>query len=794
MDKAKKRATLTNQESIPAVIEDMTVWEKLNLVGAYKACDTLAIPDMNIPSTCWMDGATGVNGTAPTFNYVTDPEKGKGYKQKMYGRILELVQLNAADLSEARVKYAEEPDILELIDRIEAMRPEGRDFVSFPSGVNIGASFDRNLAKEVGAAIGQEMRNSKIDICLGPNVDIARDPLGGRNYEMYGEDPKLVGDIAVSVINGIQSTGTAACAKHFLANNQETNRNTKDTHLSERTLREMYSVSFERAVKEAGVKAIMSAYNAINGEFTSYSKKLLTDLLRIEWKFDGVVCSDWGAVTARKDEAIKAGMGLLICGPNDMTECEQAIEEGTFPVELLDQRVEKLLKLIVELRTIREKTPAHYDQKHILDICRKVITGGAVLLKNDQMTLPLKKENRIAVYGKAAKEFLECGTGSTHVITGLHSNVYDEIEKEIGENRVSFENMDGAQTLVYVATANAGENDDRKIMDIDEPDRSRMEQVLKEAKKKGLKTVVLLNIPGPIDMRCWIKNADSILCIFIPGCMGGIAACDLLYGKAVPAGKLPITMPMRYEDTPSYPYFPGEFNDVYYGEGVFIGYRSYEKRDIQVQYPFGYGLSYTSFEVELLSRNFRWDSRTDEILRIPVRVKNTGDYTGSEVVQIYASEVKTHVVRPVKELVGFEKVALAPGEDKIIEIEVSCSQLNYFDQEKNCWIHPVGAHVLSVGTSASDIVGTADCWIEGDNAYQMGADTLMSAIFADKKACEVIDGMTSGMLANISEEHRAFMVNMPLGQFLGMRIQMIPDAVALDQMNHEIYKKLAEIQ
>lgn len=788
------RAKLTNRESIPVVIADLTLDEKLNLVGAYKACHTLAIPDMDIPALCLMDGVTGINGVQVVLDYITAPDVKLSPEaaQKMAFGLQEFVDLNRADLAAAEKEHPGDETYLGLVRHVAQFRPKGKQYISFPSGVNIGASFHPEIAVKLGQAVGWEMRNSGVDICLGPNVDIARDPLGGRNYEMYGEDPHLVARISAHFIQGMQSTGVGACAKHFIANNQETNRNTKDTHLSERTLLEMYSRGFSAAVKQARVKAIMSAYNAINGMFTSYNKALLTDLLRGEWGFEGLVVSDWGAASADKENSLAAGMDLILCGPNDMTGAKTAVEEGRLPQVVLDERVARILKTIVEVRAEQAQIPAEYETTSLLNCAYDAIVDGSVLLKNDGAVLPLPKDAGVTFYGNRSRDMLEYGSGSTAVPTNLHSNVYDEFGKLRGT--ALFETMDGADTLVYTVAAPAGENVDRSVMDIEEADRDCLPQVLRKAKQKGLKTVVLLNVAGPVDMRSWIDYADSILCIFIPGCMGGKAAAALLTGDASPAGKLPATFPVRYEDTPSYPNFPGEHNDVYYGEGVFVGYRSYEKRAVPVQYPFGYGLSYTQFEASLEASSFEFNTQIQDAIDIPVQVKNISDRDGSEVIQIYSAEVKPHILRPVKELVSFAKVFLKAGEEKTILLQIEKESLLCFDAKQNRFVLPVGEYRLFAGTSSAHIFAEASMLVTGVNPYALSGDSTIGEILQNPAAVQLVNQFTGGMFEKVKEEEINFMINRKLSDILSIgMVSVIPDAVKLNLILQELYENLGKV-
>ena len=788
------RKKLTDKNSISAVLAELTLDEKLNLVGEYSACRTLAIPDMDIPSLCLMDGVTGVNGTQGLLDYITSPERAGSQEevQKLYRMIPELMELNYMDIPKAREKYHDNPHVLGLIDQFDRMRPQGKAPVSFPSGINIGASFDLENARRVGEALGYEMRGRGVDITMGPNVDISRDPLGGRGYEMYGEDPYLVERCSVAFIKGVQSTGTAACAKHYLANNQETNRNSKNTHVSERTLREVYARGFKAAAQEAHVKSIMSAYNAINGEFTSYSRKLLTGWIREEWGYEGVICCDWGAVKEYKDKSLAAGMDLILCGPNDMSGCRESLEAGQLDREVLDKSVERILNLIVTLREERRNIPFDYDQEALLKAACQSIAEGSVLLKNDGNVLPLSSDKKPVFYGRRSKEMFECGTGSTAVITNLHSNVYDECCKRF--KFTAFEQMDEADVVIYTAAAVGGENIDRSEMNIEKPDQEKIVSVLRSAKEKGKQTVVILNIAGPIDMCEWIDYADAILVVFVPGCMGGVASARLLAGEDYPGGKLPVTMPVRYEDTPSYPYFPGETKDVYYGEGIFVGYRFYEKKKVDVLFPFGYGLSYTDFGLSIQKTEFTRKAESEEQISIPVLVKNTGNRTGSEVVQIYAAEECPHILRPVKELVGFSKVILKPGESRLVNVEIREESLRYFDDNKGKWIMPVGKIKLYIGTSSAHIIGEASLQVNGTNEYVLSGDSTVGEILANPEAVKLVDAYTGGMLNPETNENIAFIVDTPLSELLGMAlITRVPDAVKLNTMLQELYDKLGKL-
>lgn len=786
------RAKLCGLSSIPAVLKDLTLEEKANLVAAYTACHTYAIPDMDIPAIVLADGATGVNGSQMMMDYFFSPEHGQEGMVAI-SRHPELFEIAGQKLDEVREKYKGEPEVEGLIDHIAKTRPGDRSYISFPSGINIGAAFSPETAAKVGEAVGWELRNSGIDICLGPNVDVARDPLGGRNYEMYGEDPQLVAQTGAAFIRGLQSTGVGGCAKHYIANNQETNRNGKNEHISERTLREIYARGFKSAVQNGGVKSIMSAYNAVNGTFSSYNKMLLTDWLRDEWGFTGLVVSDWGAARERKPEALEAGMEMILNGPNDMREVVEAVQKGTLSEELLDQRVKRVLETIIWVQETQAAVPAQYDPEQLMKVAADTIADGAVLMKNEGNLLPLTPGGKVAFYGKRSKELLEYGTGSTAVPTLIHSNPYDETKARYCPDAV-YETMEGVDTLIYTVTAPAGENVDREEMDIEEADRQRLPEVLKAAKEKGLKTVVLLNISGPVEMGSWIEYADSILAIFIPGCMGGRAAADVLFGAAEPGGRLPVTMPVRIEDTPCYPNFPGEYSEVYYGEGVFIGYRSYEKRKMPVQFPFGYGLGYTTFSMELACESVTFDTKATDKVAVPVTIQNTGSRPGSAVAQIYYTENRPHILRPVKELGGYTKVYLQPGEKRTVDVYIDREILHCFDPKLKRWVLPVGAYTLTLGSSSADSLGTVPMQVLGDKVYVMGADSTVSEILRDPRAVEIINRHTGGLLTAIGDDNLKMMAEQKIGALMAQRmIAQIPDTVALDHLMQTIMAELAEL-
>ncbi len=796
------RAKLTNEASISAVLADMTLEEKANMLIAAGPCPSYAIPDMDIPSIILADGATGANGTHIILDFLLEmmkraaaasKEQGAAPKRPAGNPFVELQSVITAKPEDREAMCAGDPLKEGFCRYLKNRQNPAGSFVSFPSGVNIGAGFNEAQAYALGRAAGEEMRASHVDVCLGPNVDIVRDPLGGRNYEMYGEDPILVGRTASAYIRGMQSVGSAACAKHYLCNNQETRRQTKDTHVSRRTMRELYAKGFEAAVKEADVKAVMSAYNAVNGTFSSYNKETLTEWLKEEWGLSGIVVSDWGAVTGENDKAVDAGMDLVLHGPSpcDPGDIVAAVKAGTLDLARVDDAVSRILRLILWQKEVQAAVPMEYDQPAILKTAYDTVVDGMVLLKNEADALPLSTGEKTAFYGSRAKNTMECGSGSTFVYTSLHSNVYDEAAK-LGVSVYDAE-LSEADTVVFVAGAEGGENADRPSMDLDKADQEQIASVLQEAKAAGKKTVVVLNVAAPIDVQSWIADADALLVLFVPGCMGGKACADVLYGAAEPAGRLPVSFPVKLQDSPASPYPVGEYEDVYYSEGIFVGYRWYDAKELPTRYPFGYGLSYTDFEIEPIPCDETWDIREEDTFTVRVRVKNTGSRSGSEVVQLYLSRSKDRIPMPEKELKAYAKVTLAPGEETVAELVMRKSDLEVFDPQKGL-VTPVGKTKVHVALDSEQILESFDVKILGQNPYVLGEDSTLGDVLFNEEAAAVLARHIPELAAGVGE-HLKLMSNEKLGPLLSRQlIGNIPDANELKAKLDALYADLAKIE
>lgn len=592
----------------------------------------------------------------------------------------------------------------------------------FPTAVGLASSWNRELVEKVGAALGEECQAEGISVLLGPGANIKRSPLCGRNFEYFSEDPYLSSEMAASHIKGVQSRGVGTSLKHFAANNQEHRRMSVDAVIDERTLREIYLASFEDAVKKAKPWTIMCSYNRVNGEFASENKYLLTDILRDEWGFDGIVVSDWGAVNERVP-GLKAGLDLEMPSSHGTGDRKivDAVRNGSLPEEVLDKAVERILNLIFKAVDNRKEN-ASYDRKAHHQLAREVAAECMVLLKNKDGILPLKKKGTIAVIGEFAKRPRYQGGGSSHVNPTMLDDVYEEIRKAAGNDAnviysqgYSLEKDETDETLLNEAKKAAIEADVAVIFaglpehyESEGYDRQHMKMpeshctLIEEVAKVQPNVVVVLSNGSPVEMP-WIDKAKAVLEAYLGGQAMGGAVADLLFGDANPSGKLAETFTEELSHNPSFLNFPGEGDRVEYREGIFVGYRYYDMKNIKPLFPFGYGLSYTTFEYSDLKIS-KEDINDTETVRVSVKVKNTGGIAGKEIVQLYVRDVESSVIRPEKELKGFEKVELKPGEEKTVVFELDKRAFAYYNTDTRDWHVETGEFEILIGKSSRDIV------------------------------------------------------------------------------------------
>jgi beta-glucosidase len=703
-------------------------------------------------------------------------------------------------------KQAEKVDHLGIHNSIKA--------VCFPAGCATAASFDRELLRTLGEAIGDSCQHEQLSVVLGPAVNIKRSPLCGRNFEYYSEDPFLAGEAAASFIQGVQSRNVGASVKHFAANSQEHRRMSSDSVIDERTLREIYLPAFEAAVRKAGVWTVMCSYNRLNGTFTSENRWLLTDLLRGEWGFDGYVMSDWGAVSDRV-AGVAAGLDLEMpgsSGENDRL-IVQAVREGRLSEELVNLCCEHILTVNERYRKNRApKTPWDMAAQHAL--ARKLAAECMVLLKNDRDLLPLHKGQKLAVIGKFAKQPRFQGGGSSHIKAAQISAAWDELRlwpHAVYADGYALDTGDTDEALLKEAEAAAREADVALVF-AGLPDRYESEgydrthlrmpenqdTLIRRVAAANPNTVVVLHNGAPVEMP-WLGQVPAVLEAYLGGQAVGGATVDVLSGAVNPSGRLPESFPLHLEDNPSYLWYGGEKDTAEYREGVFVGYRWYDKKAMPVLFPFGHGLSYTTFRYEnlRLSAAEMWDTDT---LTVSVDVTNTGLVPGKEVVQLYIADRESTVIRPARELKEFAKVSIAPGETQTVRFSLGKRAFAYWNTTLHDWHVETGVFAVQIGRSSRDIALEKEVTVLSTVALPQKVtldtifmdllpDPISAAILQpliDKSGIGVMDDSPAGREAITAEMQAAILHYMPLRamvSFAGGKITFTDLNAVVEQLN-----------
>ncbi len=631
--------------------------------------------------------------------------------------------------------------------------------VSYPTGSCVACSFDRQLIRESGEVLGEECQAEDVAVLLGPAVNIKRSPLCGRNFEYFSEDPYLAGEMSVAYIKGVQSKHVGTSLKHFAANSMEHRRMSSDSVVDERTLREIYLPAFEKSVKEAQPWTVMCSYNRFNGEFASQNHRLLTEILRDEWGFQGAVVSDWGAVSDRV-KGVPAGMDLEMPGPGigNTEKLVQAVKDGRIAEKDIDIAVERILDFVYKYAENRQPdTKFDHERDHAK--ARQMAAESMVLLKNDGI-LPLDKAAKVAFIGKFANAPRFQGGGSSHVscykVSGsveaakaygvTYAQGYNTKTQEPDDEMIiqAVETAKAAEVAVlFIGITDAMESEgfDRKDMKIPACQQKLIEEVLKVQRN----TVIVVECGSAIEMP-WIDDVRGVLYAYLGGEAVGPAIVDILYGDVNPSGKLAETFPVRLEDNPSYLYYFGEADRAEYREGIFVGYRYYDKKDMPVLFPFGFGLSYTQFAYSDLVLDKTEMKDTDQLTAV-VKVKNIGDRAGKEIVQLYVADDESTVIRPVKELKGFEKVELAPGEEKTLKFTLDKRSFAYYNTEIADWHVETGDFTVMVGKSSRDIQLCAKVKVESTQpikkVYSM--DSILGDIMANPKGADMVNAMMQNM-------------------------------------------------
>lgn len=613
----------------------------------------------------------------------------------------------------------------------------------YPTASAIANSWDTSLGEDVGSCLGAEAAEQGVNILLGPGLNIKRNPLCGRNFEYFSEDPYLSGKMAAGYVRGIQSHGVSACPKHFAANSQETLRMASDSVMDERTLRELYLTGFEIAVKESNPKTLMTSYNLVNGVYANENPHLLQEILVDEWGFDGIVVSDWGGSNDHT-AGVAAGNHLEMpaAGPGTDREIVEAVKNGSLSMEILDKRVDEFLSVLFDVtraKNVKADLTAHHAA------ARRAARESIVLLKNENSILPLKKGASVAVIGDFADMPRYQGAGSSLVNTTHLDRTMDEIKKTdltvAGFSAGFTRNGTPDDAMLKDACALAqkaetvllylGLDEVRETEGLDRSDMRIAENqvaLLAAIQKANPNIVVVLSCGSAVEMP-WLGHCRALIHASLSGQAGAGAILDVLTGVYNPSGKLTESYPVKYQDTPNYRYYPGLECSAEYREGPFVGYRYYEKANIPVQFPFGFGLSYSTFSYSELSV-----SATE----VSFTLENTGALAGAEVVQLYIGKNDSAVFRPVKELKGFQKVFLQSGERKAVTIPLDDKAFRYFDVTANRFETESGEYQIYVGSSSADIRLTGEVAVKG-TAVPSAYDSEKLPHYFSGKVTEVSD-------------------------------------------------------
>lgn len=701
----------SEKEPIKKLIAQMTLEEKASLCAGEDFWHTKSVERLDIPSMMMCDGPHGLR------------------------------------------KQDQAADHLGINDSIKA--------ICFPTAATLASSFDRDLMETLGKTLGNECQASDIGMLLGPGMNIKRSPLCGRNFEYFSEDPYLTGELAASYVNALQEEGISTCAKHFAANNQEYMRMSGNSVVDERTLHEIYLAGFETMVKKSRPHSIMCSYNQVNGTFSSENKTLLTDILRTKWGFDGCVVTDWGAVKDRI-KGLEAGLDLEMPGPGgNARKIIDAVKDHSLQESLLDQAVENILHLVI-CASAAHKDNAVWDYEKDHRLAGQIAAQCAVLLKNDNNLLPLSKNAKIAFIGEFATAPRYQGSGSSH-INSYHVTSALEAAKDLPVTYAQGYRTDTEKTdnslleeavniaraaeiaVVFAGLPDSSESEGFDRRHLEMPDNHN--ELITAVAAANPNTVVVLHNGAPITMP-WLSQVCAVLEMYLGGENVGEAVVNLLYGTDIPSGKLAETFPLKLSDTPSYLNFPGENGRVEYHEGIYTGYRYYDKKEMNVCFPFGHGLSYTTFDYSNLKLDK--DNLTDtETLTVSCKIKNTGSYAGKEVVQLYVSDLESSVHRPIRELKGFYKVTLAPGEEKEVSFTLDKMAFSYYDPRLADWFVESGRFTIAIGASSRDLRLFADVEVNGTREIPVvfHIHSTLGEIFKSSKGMQVIGPMLSTMQA-----------------------------------------------
>ena len=674
----------------------------------------------------------------------------------------------------------------------------------FPNGSSLACSWDTELVQQMGQALGIECQHMGVGLLLGPGINIRRTPLAGRGYEYYSEDPVVSGDIAAALINGLQQEGVGASLKHFAANNSEYKRTEMDSVIEERALREIYLAGFQRAIAKSHPWTVMSSYNRLNGVQTSQDAFLLTQVLRDEWGYDGLVMSDWYGIKDRP-ASLLAGNDLAMPETRrDKQTLLTAIESGEVPAEVVDRACLRMLALVDKVRRCRRPDArADFNQHHHLS--QQLAAESIVLLKNDDRLLPLtpEKNRRIAVLGKPAQEPVIQGSGCATTVPYLLDRPLDEIfdlagdefdirwaigtpddlhsdEEALAQARLAAQEADVAVIFVSTAVGEDGENGDRRDLSI----LATHERLIREVASVQPNVVVVLANSDAV-MMPWLGECRALLETFFAGQGMGRAVAELLFGRRNPCGKLTVTVPNSLEETPAFLHYPGENLRHYYGEGLFVGYRYYDKRRIAPLFPFGFGLSYTRFAYNnLLPDAVRYGE--DETLSVAFELTNCGKMAGKEIVQLYVSAPEGELIREAQALKAFCKIELAPGETRRVTLRLPVADLACYHPCLRSWVVTPGRWQIRVGGSSRDLPLCAEVEIVSPPRYvPLRDDNSLQQLIQQPEALARVVALIAGKSPLPPADIEAKLTRLAPDMFCGMLIALT-EFLALDISRDEL--------
>ncbi|MBP3721421.1 MAG: glycoside hydrolase family 3 C-terminal domain-containing protein [Clostridia bacterium] len=699
-----------HHESIIALIAKMTLEEKAGLCSGLDFWHTKGVERLGIPSAMLSDGPHGLR------------------------------------------KQEEGGDHLGINDSIQA--------VCFPAGCAIASSFSREAAALLGDTLGNECQAENVSTVLGPAMNIKRSPLCGRNFEYYSEDPLLSTELAAAYVEAVQRHHVGTSPKHFLANNQEYHRMTSDSIVDERTLWEIYLASFEGMVRKAKPWTIMNAYNRLNGTYLCENTAMLTDVLRRKWGFDGYVMTDWGAMNERVP-SLKAGCNLEMPGSSGGTDQEivEAVRGGELDEAVLDRACEEYLDVLFRYIENRDET-AVFDWEKDHQIARQLAEESIVLLKNEGDILPLDKDAKVAFIGKYANEPRYQGGGSSHINTSRVESALDAVteERSVVYAQGYDDTVDATDQALLAEAIEVARSVKRVVIFAGLPDSFESEgydrkhlrmpdcqnRLIEAVAEVNPNVIVVLHNGAPVEMP-WIDRVRAVLEVYLGGQAVGAATVRVLYGEVNPSGHLAETFPLRLQDTPCYLTYGGENDRSEYREGIFVGYRYYTSREMPVLFPFGHGLSYTTFVYSHL-RLDKSAIRERETLEVSVDITNTGRHTGKEVVQLYVAPKTAGVIRPIRELKAFDKIELTPGETRTVRFMLDRRAFAYWETEIHDWFVQTGTYEIQIGKNATEMLLTVEVSVESERVIPrlFHMNSTLGEIMADPRGGAIFEQLMGG--------------------------------------------------